>query len=462
MDISSLTNSNKYSQLSTVLNSHAANIDINGVSIPVKDSKTMTDKLYPAALTGDTPTAEIFDYYAPSKIALDTYQKLGIDIDKSLKSAFLLQTFNIKGTEILCSTFCFILSLMSCSARNALYESIQAINQGIAIANTAVRAYNTAIETFNAAANAANTVAGTVSDIFSSDGQTTKGQIKDLTTASSVLMATPSSVIGIIDKLKGVMKYSKNLKYSISDFSGCRVWKISDNILFQMQAMFISVLDEILNTLFKPVEDLINGFTVQPCFNNMADAIRKKILVTITSLKSRMKAEIADIFASDSDFEKKFRDKHKNMGEALELSAFLDALTIIGSNFQAVAMGCGLSPCTNSNTNSPTTSGNTTDDINPFSFDVTGSPTYGSSSTKNETNYSDINDISNAFKDFLSPDSVNIDNNTISSIYKIAKDAPSQIKDFINDGVLNYILDSNYNINPDTATITYKFNRSCG
>lgn len=462
MEISSITNKETYSKLSeNILKPYAANVSINGVDIPVRDGKAVTDKLFPASLTGSTPATTIIDYYAPSKIALDTYQKLGYDIDRTLQSSFLLQTFNIKGTDILCSAFCFLISLLSCSARDALYQTVQATNQIITTANTAVRVYNTAVETINAAGEATKVITNSVNAIFNT-GDITKEGVNTVVNAGAILASVPSSITGLIDKLSKVLKYSKNLKYSIPDLSGCRIWNLADNVLFALQAMFISVIDEILNKIFKPVEDLINNIQASSCFNNMADAIRVKLLRVITSLKSRIKAEIADIFASNKALQDKMRKANKNHGDTLELCAFLDALCLIGANFQSIARGCGLTPCSNNNTAHKIDYTKATDstNTNPFSFNITSAPQYSNTSTQ-DSSYNNIDDIANAFKDFLSPNNLTVSDDTIKSTYNILTNAPDQIKDFVKDGILNYVLDNNYTINPETAVITYKFERRC-
>jgi hypothetical protein len=355
--------------------------------------------------------------------------------------------------------FCFLIGLLSCSARDALYQTIQATNQVIATANTAVRAYNMAVETINAAGEATKVITDSVNSIFNKGEAITKGAINTVLNAGTILAAVPASITGLIDKLSKVLKYSKNLKYSIPDLTGCRIWNLADNVLFSLQAMFLSVADEILNKIFKPVEDLINNIQAPQCFNNMADAIRIKILYVITSLKSRIKAEIADIFASNKAMQDKMRKANKNHGDTLELSAFLDALALIGANFQSIAISCGLTPCSSDNGSHGTDFSPNRADENPFSFNVTSAPQYSTNQEAN--NYNDINDIATAFKDFLSPNNTTINNTTIKSSYNVLTNAPDQVKDFIKDGVLNYVLDSNYIVNPETAVVTYKFERRC-
>jgi len=467
MQISDFTNKATFTKLGNQLKSNALTISVNGVDIPIKDGNVYNSQVNSASLFNEAnKKIKVLDYYAPSKVIIDTFHDLGKEVDKSLQSAFLLQTFNIKGTDILCAVFCFLISTMSCSARNSLYETIRDINNGISILNTGARALNNTIETFNATADAAETIVSSIDQIFSNIQETSDGAQMNVPEAISTILAAPISIYENVQSVLDALNFSKNFKFTMPDFTGIGIWDLAQNVLFALQGMLLQAADEVLNKIFGPVEDLINNLVPQECFNNMADRIRISILQTISSLKSKIKQEISDIFAANNGFNLKFRQINKNLGWSLELAALTEALKYVSGNFMQIARGCGVEPCTG-NASAPKytslmSAGNlldSKDSINPFGYTLSSLPSYTIKS--DAATYEDIDDIAEKFKDFASPDNIVIDENTIKSSYNILNNAPDQIKEFINNGILNNILDENYNINPNTATITYQFDKKC-
>lgn len=467
MNLSDLSNRATYTDLANIFvedGSRTSSATINGVTILVDNKKTSV-----STSTSETASSSVIidEYSSPSKIVLDTFDKLGKDIDKSLKSSFLLQNFNIKGTDLACSVFCFLLSLMSCSEKNALYNTINKINNAVSLSNTVLAATKNIVNTFNAAGDAAGKIISSVNNIFS-DNKIISSSVLSDTEAVAVIAAIPESISNSVTLISKALEFSKNLKFSIPDFVGWSLWDLAQNSLFAMQAMLISVLDEVLNNLFKPLEDLINNIVPSSCFNTMADRIRVRILQAITSIKSKIKQEIADIFAANNGFQLKYRTINCTLGWSLELENFLAALEFVTKNFTMIAIGCGLEPCSDSGGTSnyynlrnqgSLEDSFSNDSINPFSYPIESLPIYSNEIYKDTSK--DIDDIAEKLKDYSNSGNVTIDNNAILSTYDIASNTPKQVKDFINDGIYNYILNSSYTINQKNATVTYKFEKKC-
>ena len=465
MNLSDLSNRGTYTNLANIFveeGSHTNTVTVNGVTVAVDNGSTTVAN---TSKTSGTENVTLDEYSSPSKVVLDTFDKLGQDIDKSLKSDFLLQSFGIKGTDMACSVFCFLLSLMSCSAKNSLYEAINNINTGISTANTVLSATKNIVNTFNAAGEAAGKVITSVNNIFSEDKITSSSVLSD-TEALSVLIAIPESISNSINLIEKALKFANNFKFAIPDFVGWGIWDLAQNVLFAMQATLVSILDETLNTLFKPLEDLINNIVPSSCFNTMADRIRVRILQAITSIKSRIKQEIADIFAANNGFNIKYRTINARLGWSLELEAYLNAIEFVMKNFTMIAIGCGLEPCSaNTSSYNPAYASRgiedflSDDSVSPFSYPIESLPIYTTENTSDISN--SIDDIAEKLKDFTNSSNVSVDNNTITSTYKTDSNIPSQIKDFINDGIYNYILNSNYTVNTKDATVTYQFVKKC-
>lgn len=480
MDLSSLTNTSIFKGISTTLNSHSStNVEINGVSVPTADSKVITDKLNPASLLngnsktvtnsdGTTKSIKVSDYYAPSKMVLDTYNQLGVDIDKSIKSAFLLQTFNIKGSEILCTMFCFLISLLPCEERNALAKALDDFNKGIQVTNSGAKAVNSMINTFSATGMALTSLSSNVTDMFngkSTTASTVATNNTKLTTPESVstLIAAPISVIQNAKVIINALKFGTNFKYAMPDCTGKGIWDLSQIVLSMMQGFVLQAADEAMKKVMNPVTKLLNNIWPAPCYGNMADQIRLKILQLIKTLKSRILKEIADMFTGNNDFNMKFRNNNKKLGWALELQALMDALSYISANFLSIAKACGISTCQPAVRADQFLSSDVTnldtDSVNPFQFSTLSIPTSYTTSSTEKIN--SIDDISNKFKNFMNQDSVIVTPDTIKSTSNILQNAPTQIKSFIADGLLNSVLDNNYNIDPNTATVTYTYNKTC-
>jgi hypothetical protein len=482
MNLGDFTNKASYTQIRNVLTTHAPTLDINGVRVPVQDGVRAAKEMFPAALGVENKNIAIQDYYAPSKIALDTFYKLGTDMDNSIQSAFLLQTFNLKGTDILCSMFCFTLSLMSCSARNSLYNAVHNFNTVAKVANQTTNGINEIIDSVNVFTGSARDMAQAVGEVFNTPMLPKLTQsIGSAAAATSTAIAIPMSILNVIDKVSKAIKFAMNFKFSIPDFTGKAIWDLAQNVLYALQGILLHAADSILSKVLAPIVDLINSMMPAECFNTMADRVRVSILQTMNSLKSRILSEIADLFASNADFNQKFRKTNKRLAWSLELAAFTQALDHITSNFFAMANGCGLTPCSeNKNTGTGrngsdipyTLTGNSTigeidlskDTINPFTTTPVTPPVYKTQYLDREISVT-LDDIATRFEEFLSPDTLVITENNITSTYNILTNAPVQIRNFVRNGTLNNVLDSNYNIdieNENKAVVTYSYNRKCG
>lgn len=456
INFSQFTSKDAYKEVSSYLSENVLHIDINSISVPVIDGKRVLDSIVQNTKGGKKITLD--EYTPPSGLVLDTFNKLGEEIDKNIKTSFLLQTFGIKGTDILCAGFCFVISLMPCSERQNLYDALYGAVMAGQIAKTASRATEEIVNTGLSVYNMTSEISSGISNIFdkSKSGDLKLGAMEKVATT----IAAPLNIANQIKTVLNAIKMAQNFKFVMPDVLGKGLWDLAQNILFAMQTMALQIIDEALSKIIKPVEDLLCKLTPSICFGNMADNIRQKILHTIYSVKSRLLSEIADLFTSNDDFSRKFRTYSKQSGYQIELAGFFDALNIILANFFSLARACGVSTCDNNNSNytpsafDPNILNN--DSENPFTYKPDSPPTININITPKPETTIDV-----IIKDLPELGSVTPEN--VINTYNLDT-PPKQIIDMINNGILDNVLDQNYTIykSPEGIKVIYKFERKCG
>jgi len=287
----------------------------------------------------------IADYMVPSSLALDTFDELGKQIDELIEESFSMQAFALKGTDITCAIFCVLMSFLSCSERNQLYENIEAIKAqslGLAKASEAITeaAYivNTTIATLGDAINGTN-------DLFSL-GKKDKDTGTGAGGMAATLMAVPSALEATVDMFKKSIELINKAKVTMPvDINGS-LWDYAQNALFLLQSMAVNIADEALSKITNPVEEKIKQMQPINCVGNLAAVFFNKLLDSVKLFKQWILKLIADIFAESKAFNIQFKTFNVHLKYLLEISAFLEALHLVLSRFGDLAIACGVTPCT--------------------------------------------------------------------------------------------------------------------
>ncbi|MDY0198785.1 MAG: hypothetical protein RBR68_13325 [Tenuifilaceae bacterium] len=467
MNISDFTQKTAYTKMREWLFSHDLVLDVNGVTIPISNAEKAEKLAYPNAVEpGKKITLD--EYCPPSSVVLDTYQRISLEIEKSVQCAFLLQMFNIKGTDLLCAAFCFIISLLPCSARNDLYLATQAISEISSSAVTGARAVNDLANTVIGVADTAGNIASTVGNMFSDEKSSNGVTNQDISNAEkvAVMLAAPKSIVKNIELILKAMQLSRALNFLNPDFLSTTLWDLAQNILCIVQSIVLQAVDEALNKIVQPIEKMLKDLVPGICFGTMADAIRQKIIQFIRSIKSRLLSEIADLFQSHSSYNLKFRANQKQCGWTVELLSFITVVNYILQNFVAIARACGVSPCRETGYSfkpSDFAEGgpySQDDSINPFSYYT---PDEIKTISEIPDKINNIDDLSDKLSELTNTGTI-VTPDKIESVYEISDNAPKYILDLIQSGILNNILDSNYGIYNDinSKKIVFTFNKVCG
>lgn len=468
--ISNFTNASTFQQLNTLAMSEVSTLIINGKNVILSNgvvnstisavqtaSNTINSGMTSLANATNTlmsgPTAVLKTYTTATTLALSTFDKLGEEIDKSIKGSFLSQASKIKGTEVLCSAFCLLVSMLPCNIRNNLYKAIRKAQDVTQQVKQAAIAVDESVKTFNAVLVSTDSIGSTAATLF---GKAANGV--SVTAAFSTIAALPTNISSIVNVITNAFKFQAAVNVLSKDAIVKGIYDLAQSVLFKLQAMAVQIADEALSKIINPLIDIIKDAIPSNCFGNMATQLFNTLVEIINLAKSKILGEIADLFVSSSDFTEKFDKFNKSSSTSIELKAFTKALFTIAAYFGDIAISCGVTPC---NESSNKTKSGSSSRITSSSLDD-----LPSISTDN------IEDISTKLAPILElpADNVAVTPTDIVSVYDLADEAPSQIVDLINDGVLNEILGEdagdNYTIyksdNSDKIKIVYKVNRICG
>ena len=461
MKISDYTKKDIYADMRKYLFSHDVNIEINGVSIPIQDAVRTERLIYQnSAETGKKIMLD--QYCTPSSVVLQTYERIGIEIEKSIQCAFLLQMFNIKGTDLLCSAFCFIISLLPCETRNDIYLALRGLSNASTAAVQGERAVNDLANTVLSTIDISKNIAGTVSDMFGGNSGASNNDIGNIADVEKLatLFSVPISIQKNISLILKALQLSKALNNINPNAILSTLWDLAQGVLYTVQCMVVQMVDELLNKIIQPIEKLLRDLTPGICFGTMADAIRNKIIQFIRSIKSKLLSEIADLFQSSSAYNLKFRANQKQCGWTIEMLSFITVINYILQNFVAIARACGVSPCSAGGYTYKPSDNITNDEINPFSFSPTDNALISNELPEQINN---LEDLANKISE-ITNNGVLVSPENIQSIYDIVnKDTPQYLKDLIADGILDKILDSNYTLVSDESNkkVIFTHTRDC-
>lgn len=293
---------------------------------------------------------KLVDYLPPTTIALDAFDKMGKDIDEWIKDSLAIQTFPFKGTEMLCTSLCLIMSLLPCKVTNDIVDGIEeikevqyAIKSGL---NSAIAAEKAALSSLNCGfsggisglANVGD-VKKSLKDIFHADKSGTNKQ--DLAQNIKAITSQIATVLQVVNTVINVAKLGYTDPNAVLAFLVNGMFDLLENVLLALQAIAVQTADKILNKVIKPVEDLFKKNTFPEFCGISAQIIFRKILDIIYKFKNKILQFIADLFNFQRTARKKFSLFNKNALWTLELSVFIKALNLILGNFLDIAISCG-------------------------------------------------------------------------------------------------------------------------
>jgi len=468
--IESFTNKNNYSDLIRDISVGKKILDINGTKTPFFDGKKIDlQESLQGSLDKFDKAIKISEWAAPTRLALSSLDKMGEEIDKTIKDSFLLQTFNVKATDILCSAFCFLISTLPCSTRNDIYKAIKEINKASQAIKSGTTAINDLVSTAGAVVSTTENVKSTVNSLFSKNKpeipeKGTSGVVNSVATA----IAVPANILKNIKIIINALNLGLNFKFMMPDLEGKSLWDMSRHVLFLIESQAMQAADEALSKLIQPIEDLILGITPSICFGTMAVKFQESLIRTIRSFKSYVLEQLNKLLVGDSDFNIKFREYGLRCSFALELRAFAIALEILVAHFFDIAIACGVAPCGDNSI--PRADEYRPDDIGNLSLMETLNTNKTSPNRINDRYIPEINNIEDIAKK-LSP-ALELNNTSktyvtpthITSVYDLGE-TPKKIIDIINGGGLDDLLNDTYTIyqdpNSNNITIVNNIQRNC-
>lgn len=300
----------------------------------------------------------VTSFIAPINDVASSLQNIGKEFDKIIKDTFLGQIFNIKGSEILCTLFCIIVSMLSCSDRQALYDTIVQIRQGIKNANAVIQNINdmtkspVEVPLFND-----KTISDNIKSLFGSqlqgkdldkflninpDGST---KTKSITPSTFEIPPSVLSTIQIIVKVLSVLaKGQITVPVGLSGSGG--IWDFAKTVLMIIQSVIIQMVDEFLTNYINKLEKMLKDMMPQICIGNLASAFINKIINATKSVKDFLLSQVRALLKGQDGFGIKWKKFGWYFKEIQELLAMLKALELILKNFADLALACGVSPCT--------------------------------------------------------------------------------------------------------------------
>lgn len=299
---------------------------------------------------------EITNFVAPVKEVVDTLYGIGKEFDRIIQDTFLGQIFGLRGPEILCIIFCIIVSMLSCSSRQHLYELIVQIRQGIRNANMAIKSINNItrnpveVPLFNS-----KSITDNISDLFGSriggknlkdflnipDGTSTRTKV------TPPVFEIPPSVVEIIQTITTILsvlaKGQITVPVGLSGVGG--VWDFADAVLGIIREYLIQLLDQFITEYINKLEKMLKKMMPQICIGNLATVFINKIIRAIKAIKDFLMEQLRGMIGDMHGFGIKWKTFGWYFKEIQELLAILNALGLILKNFPDLALACGVQPC---------------------------------------------------------------------------------------------------------------------
>ena len=426
----------------------------------IKDPKTGDTTIYVSLKPvdwmmdlGSGITTTVTDYITPSTTTLNTFKKMGKGFDDYIKSSATMQFFGMKSSDVICATFCVVVSFLSCSERKNLYDFVREAQKRALAAERAVGAVRDSIVTASVAIESVNSVFGVASGLIK--GASTTGGGNAPFNISSVIGAV-SQVQKIGESLKRAFEVMQKGKLFVPIIQYRNLWAITNNVLYALQNMAVQAADEMLNKIVQPIEEEIRRMQPSNCLNNLGARFFNKIIGTVRALKRWILIQIAQLFTGYAQYNKLMDLFNVNCTTMLELSQFLEALKLFSARFGDLAIACGLEPCSE-------------EDSKPafnYGRKATEMPTYTQVRpieylpTKPVNN---IDEIANSLKDVLKNDieEAYVTPESITTVYTAFKNAPKKILDMLPGISLGEGYEI-YTSSEGTVKVVHKAKRFCG
>lgn len=307
--------------------------------------------------------ADVKSYMPPSTIALDSFNKLGAMIDKEIKDTLFQQLTGLKGTELLCSGLCLLLSLLPCKITNSIVDVVYYIKemQGVVKSGIdfAVAAEDRALSQINSGFSGGLTGLANINDIRSSvtaalgKNQSTEDRIYNSISAIKSTVGTLSTIVQVLNLLLNMIKLSNKEPWKVQAFLTNGAFCLLDNVLVALQSIAVQIADSLLNKVISPLEGYLNNNTFPALCGFGAQLLFRKLLKMIYDFKDKILQFIADLFTFQKTKKKKFELFNENMSLSLELSAYLKIFKALLDGFLDIAIACSITkrPCPDNDTN---------------------------------------------------------------------------------------------------------------
>lgn len=479
--ISDFTFNNNYTTMLARMTNNAVDIRINSNVVTVENStvtkarnavgsveKVIDRTLKPVA----DNIIELTEYMAPTTAAINSIYDIGKQFDDIIKDNIAVQTMHIKGSDILCSAFCVVVSFLSCETRNNLYEAILQTQRDFTALGQMTAAANELVKTYNASIAAIDTVSAATSELFSKN--TRENPVEGLINvvggaresgmsavmAVSTLNSASKSVDNVIETFERGLNVLEGGKILQTINVSGNIWDLARSVLYSFQSQALQYADEAIDKVIQPIEDQIYDWVPTECgTRGYAWRLFQKILDGISREKQWILQLIADLFASGTDFTIEFTKFNQGSMAMLELRAFLDALKMISHRFGDLAIACGIAPCSE---DSLSESGKgIADSIK--SGRVVGIPSGNSNVISSlPTGDTNLDSMAATIANLagMKEGSVIATNDTLSFIHKMDNNAPKKIKELTDLSGLG----SDYSVFNDgnDINVVYTFKRMCG
>lgn len=307
----------------------------------------------------------ISKYSAPLTKVTSVLGDMMKEFDDWVSTTFIGQIFGIKGSEIVCTVFCIVVSFLSCKTRSKLYSiamavkaSEAALKQGQQLGIDLTTTYNSDIVGPSSIASATSKLFGNkintneallpkdkVLNIMGAPSQTGKTNIPSTPNWNRSALQAPSEVRNTIEAITKVIKTITKMKVTIPVGINGDIWNLAQAILFALQGVVIQMATELLNNIFKPVEDAIKKIVPDNCLSNLASIFFNKIIDTIKRFKQWLLDQIREFFSASKGFSLKWKTFGLNVNFLLELLGLLNGLSIVLAHWADILIACGLTPC---------------------------------------------------------------------------------------------------------------------
>jgi hypothetical protein len=412
----------------------------------------------------DSAIIDIVDYLSPTSASLNSFKKMGEDMDNLIKENLFLQFFGITYTDVLCSAFCMVVSLLSCKQRSQLYRSVIELQRGAIALDAIADAVDSAVTQFNVG------VAGLESVLEAAQG-VASGNLTDTYETQSTGQSAARGIAGIQASIENIAAIADTISIALEVINAGRIlepivqysniWNLARNILFEMQAMAMNWAEEVLMKIIQPIEDLIAKIQPTNCLGNMGGVIFNKILGTITGYKNWLVTQIGSLFTEFYSFSKMLKTFNRKSKSTLEIAMFTEALKTLAHRFGDLAIVCGVEPCYEDD-----------DSSNNYDSAKAGRPIESPIGESSIITFSDIplkpenniEEIAESMKDMLPVpvQDIYVTNDTITTIYDAIADAPKKLLDMAKE--IN--LGNNYEIaisqETSSVKIVHTTKRYCG